>query len=878
MPQAPSTKSLVIIHAQADSTAVAEFGKHLAPLASGGQLQMWSGRDIPPGGNRLNAIQAALQGADMVAFWVSPDLWAENDEFDFVCQNAALIPPTAQVVPLIARHATWEALPFLKQYASHAIPTDQQPMPSGGKEPQDAWMDGIARTIAQKLGLIAPKRVAAQQFWKKITPDGKLNAVIAIVAILISIFISYKGCPPQRKPDYCLDFPAHFVPDTLYVLITKFEDFRDKHDGKCYGEAMRWHINDLAEERRLPINVCYRDSLSPADSREADHLRDEYHADLIIWGRLDNAGPDCTADGFCLLFNPSDTLIRYVGGIPHKTDPSDFQDSVSDSRILKGSFRVGKKVFDSWLIDMFNLKIGKRKPELIVIEESWEASDKLEAYRTRANIWSGLGRHQQAIADWDQAIKINPKDALLYNNRGSEKINLGRFDEAITDYDRALEIDSNFLFAYLNRGVAKLRSQTRCAEALHDLEYVAEKAPNFPDVYHVKGDVNSKFHRYSEAIADYDKAIESNPNDVRSYLNRAVAHKKLGHLDEAIADYGRVIEIRPNHAVAYLNRGAAKSRKGLFTDAIIDYSQAIKINPNDAVGYNNRAGAWYDLKNYEKSVADYDRAIKISPNFEGAIRGRKAALTKLGRYQPSVADYDPEIKRDSLNSLAYNNRGGAKHNAGRYAEAITDYDQAIKLNPKFAAVYSNRATAKSRLGDNPGALADLDQAIKVDSNCATCYLNRGNIRSGLVSQTQEALADYNRLIILKPKDEAAYLTRGDFWYDRQNYRKAVEDYNRALEINPGLFDVYHKRSIGKRKSGRPISAFADYCHATWLDPSTRWMYYLLFILALYLWKFKTTNRLFRRFLNLSSLQKSTKISPQLNPQIRHRKLRKLRHK
>jgi len=884
-------KSLVIFHAEADSAVVVELRKHLAPLESNGKLYVWDSRHIPPGANQLEAIQEALQGADMIALWISPDLWHNNPEFDFMSNHASLIPPTAQVVPIIARHATWEALPFLKQYAPNALTFNQQPMPIGNKGQEDAWMDEVTSSIAQRLGLLERKPARKQPFWKNITPDGWLGASLAILAILVGVYFAYPSFmadsnkddvkvkqKPATEPDLRLDFPDRFVSDTLYVLITRFEDF-EKQSAQCYGETMRWHIYALAKNRNLPIQVCYQNSLSPEDDRDADRLRDEYHADLIIWGRLDNVGPDCTSDGFCLLFNPSDTLIRYVGGIPHKTDPSDFQKGISNSQILKGEFRMGKKFFDNWLIDMFNLKIGKKQPALMVIEESWEVSEKLEAYLTRANIWSGLGRHKEAIADWDQAIKISPKEALLYNNRGGEKFNLGHFDEAIADYDQALEVDPNFLFAYLNRGVAKLRSKNHSGEALHDLEHVVKEAPNFPNIYHVKGDANSKLRRYSEAIADYDQALKSNPQDISSYLHRAVAHKELGRWDEAIADYDRVIKINPNNAVAYINRGAAKNRKGLPKEAINDYDRAIKINPKDAVVYNNRGGARCGLGEFEKAIADYDQAIKISPNFEAAIQGRRAALRKLGSYQPSVADYDQDIKKDSLNSLTYNNRGGAKYNAGRYAEAIADYTQAIKLNPKFAAAYSNRATAKLSLGNDVGALADLDQSIKLDSTCVPCYLNRGNIKSGLAGRNQEALADFNRLITLRPKEAASYLARGDFWYNRQNYRKAIEDYDRALERYPELLEIYHKRSIAKRKSGKPLSALADYCHATWLDPSTKWRYYLFLMLAVCLWKFKTINRfLHRLYSHFFSPRKPNTTARHALPSTRHRNPKKSRRR
>jgi tetratricopeptide (TPR) repeat protein len=848
MQHSESTKSLIIIHASADASAVAEFRKRLAPLEIRDQLRIWDLDDIQPGVMRQEAIFTALQGANIVVFWISPDLWTDNSDFNIFLNTKNIIPLTSQVVPIIARHCTWEVLPFLEQHAANAIPADKQPMPGDSKELKDAWMDLAARDVVRKLGLNLPKLSTSRPFFKKITPDGKLGVVIATIFLAVILYLANRHSnaqSPSSQASPCIDFPVRFVRDSLFVLITRFEDYQNERHLECYGEAMRWHINALAQKKQLPIRVCYRDYLSPKDSRDADHFRDENHADIVIWGRLDNAGPDCTSDGFCLLFNPSDTLIRYVGGITHKTDPSDFQKEISASVILQGRFRMGKDVFDNWLIEMFNLKIGKRKPELIVIEEEWAASKKEEAYRTRADIWSGLGRYRESIADLDQAIKINPKNALLYNNRGGNKFDLGHFDEAIADYDRALEIDPDFIIAYTNRGVAKLRSKTHALEALEDLDHVASIAPDFPGIYHTRGDVKFNMHQYKEAIVDYDAAIKISPQDERSYFNRAVAHKALGHLDEAIADYDWVIKNNPNQSVAYINRGAAKAGKRLFNEAIADYDQAIKLNSTDAVAYNNRAGAWYDLGKFDKAVADYNQAINLSPNFQGAIDGKKSALIKLGSYHASVSDYDKELKRDPLNSLAYNNRGGTKSNSGHFADAITDYNEAIRLNPKFAAAYSNRAYAKFGLGDNKGAIEDFDKSIELDSNCVTCYLSRGNFRNNL-GLNKEALDDYNRFVKLRPKDPDAYITRGDFWYEQHQYKKAIEDFSRALEINPNLKDLYKKRSTAKRKFGQPVSAFADYCYATWLNTSTRWVWFVLFIFIAYFLKFKSVNRILRR--------------------------------
>jgi S1-C subfamily serine protease len=62
------------------------------------------------------------------------------------------------------------------------------------------------------------------------------------------------------------------------------------------------------------------------------------------------------------------------------------------------------------------------------------------------------GDYKGAIADYDQAIRLNPKLAPAYNNRGWLRDELGDKQGAIADYDQAIRLDPKFAVAYGNRG------------------------------------------------------------------------------------------------------------------------------------------------------------------------------------------------------------------------------------------------------------------------------------------------------------------------------------------------------------------------------------------------------------------------------------------
>ena len=77
-------------------------------------------------------------------------------------------------------------------------------------------------------------------------------------------------------------------------------------------------------------------------------------------------------------------------------------------------------------------------------------------YGNRANVRLVLGNGAGALADCDEALKLDPESMIVFVNRGSAERMLGHFDKAIADYERAAAIDDNF-FA-VNRNYAFLRA------------------------------------------------------------------------------------------------------------------------------------------------------------------------------------------------------------------------------------------------------------------------------------------------------------------------------------------------------------------------------------------------------------------------------------
>jgi len=72
------------------------------------------------------------------------------------------------------------------------------------------------------------------------------------------------------------------------------------------------------------------------------------------------------------------------------------------------------------------------------------------AYKTRAAIHGHWDEYELAIKDWSQGLKLNPKDPSALVFRGQAYVNVGRFDDALNDYHDAVRMDPSNAAPYNN--------------------------------------------------------------------------------------------------------------------------------------------------------------------------------------------------------------------------------------------------------------------------------------------------------------------------------------------------------------------------------------------------------------------------------------------
>jgi tetratricopeptide (TPR) repeat protein len=129
-------------------------------------------------------------------------------------------------------------------------------------------------------------------------------------------------------------------------------------------------------------------------------------------------------------------------------------------------------------------------------------------------------------------------------NRGIAKAKNGDLNGAIADFDRAMQLNPKDDAPYYHRAQAR-RLKNDAAGAIADYTRAIELGSTNPAAYNNRDNARAETNDWGGAISDYTRAIQIKPDYARAYYNRAVARKDKGDANRSAADFKRARELDP---------------------------------------------------------------------------------------------------------------------------------------------------------------------------------------------------------------------------------------------------------------------------------------------------------------------------------------------
>jgi tetratricopeptide (TPR) repeat protein len=195
-------------------------------------------------------------------------------------------------------------------------------------------------------------------------------------------------------------------------------------------------------------------------------------------------------------------------------------------------------------LDPTNVDIlyDRGRAHLLISKNSYEKMFKADpnSWRVRqvlAQADSESDRHTDAIAEYEAAIKLAPRQPGLHEELGIEYRNAGQIEAADAQYRAELDIDVNNTGARYKLGTLQLE-RGRPEEAKKLIESALQQNPNLPDAHYYLGRAQMQLGNDEEALASFKVILSSNPDseiEQQTYYQLANVYRRLHRMDEAKA-------------------------------------------------------------------------------------------------------------------------------------------------------------------------------------------------------------------------------------------------------------------------------------------------------------------------------------------------------
>jgi tetratricopeptide (TPR) repeat protein len=245
--------------------------------------------------------------------------------------------------------------------------------------------------------------------------------------------------------------------------------------------------------------------------------------------------------------------------------------------------------------------------------------------------------HGDSKADTDETL--TPIELV---KRGADRLAMKEYDDALADFNEAIRLDPRYAPAYASRAQAWARKHYRDRE-IADCTEAIECDPANASYRVARAESWSAQGMHKRAMADFADALQIEPNNPSIWVSRGNEWRRDLKLNEAIADFTHALEIDPRYWPAYIARGNAWKQRRVFGRAIQEFTELIRVDPQNALAHQTLARILATCN--EENFRDGRRAVDEATVACELTRWRDPdCLDTLAAAYAEVGDFAAAIK------------------------------------------------------------------------------------------------------------------------------------------------------------------------------------------------------------------------------------------
>lgn len=308
------------------------------------------------------------------------------------------------------------------------------------------------------------------------------------------------------------------------------------------------------------------------------------------------------------------------------------------------AYRKAVDLAPSWFEANLNLgialaKSGNATAAIPVLKHAVELKPSSGGDQSLGRAWLSLADVEaetapaDAIAAYDRAAALSPKDSDIYVSAGSLLEKTGNLAGAEQRFQHAAEMGNA---QGTSRLVNLLVKQKRYADAEPWLQKYIAQNPQDPAARVDLGRVLAAENKLPDAITVLQPASGTNPEAARELADLYLQNKQYA-LAEPL--YRQLLSANPNDAQLHFGLGVSVLYQLKYAEAEQQLLEAVKLKPDYAEAYDHLADAARENKHYALAIQALDARARFLPESPKTYFSRAISFDHLRLVPQAVANY-----------------------------------------------------------------------------------------------------------------------------------------------------------------------------------------------------------------------------------------------
>jgi putative PEP-CTERM system TPR-repeat lipoprotein len=387
-----------------------------------------------------------------------------------------------------------------------------------------------------------------------------------------------------------------------------------------------------------------------------------------------------------------------------------------------------------------------------------------------------------ATAYADSAIAKNPRDAEALFFKGAMLRAAGKPEEAIAVFDQVVKLDPAHRFAYVEKAALEI-ALNKLDAARVDLDAAKKQNPNTLQVLYTEALLDFTKGNSKGALELLQKVLRVAPEHYPSVLLAGAAEANTGATEQATAHLRQYLEKFPTNTYARKLLASTLIKTGQAPDALAVIGPALKENANDPQLLALAGQGYLEARDFGKASEYFDKASKLAPNAVGLHTSLGLSRLGAGDSEEAVKELEKAAAMDDKGNQAgmalVRTELGLKHYDKALA-AVARMEQAHPNDPQVINVRGGVLLAKHDLA---GARAAFEKAAALKADFFGPVANLAQL--DLMDRHPEAAQQRLQAFLAKnPKSSGAMTTLGALAAKQNQPAQAIGWLEKAQAANP----------------------------------------------------------------------------------------------